>query len=433
MLPAPSCLPAAGAPGETVLDLLWDQFALFFNNLSVRKDAFPGVWQALKVDRDCSRQLLQVACGYHSTVMAAQEPRWPGPRWFRLWRRTAGCLSALQQLAGFDAGWVSLHRSLCQQWVRLAARLERRLAREPGPELLNSLLECSRNLLSYAGLHTDGLRRQVQLSSSSPQQPLPVHLLEAVAAGARGLMAAMGATASHAALVSAPGAAQGPNIAAVVINNLEGACQDLFWGTESRALVGNSGAGPAPVAAAAAAEACVRLAAVFPDWLAGTVRRGAPALHAELAPKAGQLLLDIVSAAQMVTSVHGNALASNHLPASIELSSAAYNVAVSADKLCHCRTSLSAESAERAVLGQGWAPMCVVAVKNMFLFAQLSCQRAPGPEHRARWVGGWVGAPGSTSRQRFSTSMHAFHCLNSRGLHTVAHVMAGCGFKGTTC
>jgi hypothetical protein len=393
-LPPPARPPAPGGPSETVLLGLWGHFAEFLNNLAAHGNAFPKVQEALRAHRERSRQLLEVACAYHSAVIAAQEPRWPDPRWLDLWRCTAGCLSALQQLAGFDAGWVSIYRRLCQQWVPLAARLEWRLAREPGPELLIALVDCSRHLLSYAILHSEGLRRQARAgggSSSSSNnnsrgQPLPAQLLQALATGAGGLMAAKRATSSNLLLLSAADAARGPQLAGAVFLSLHEVCQSLVWGIESGALVGSSGAGPAPIAAVAAAEACVRLAAAFPGWLAGTVQHGAPALHAMLTPSSGQLMTDLVSAALMIASVHMNVLVVNNLAATRELFAAVYTAAVSAAKLCHCWASLPAESPERAVLGGDWAPPCVILMKNTFLFAHHCCMRSPGLEHSARWV-----------------------------------------------
>lgn len=301
-----------------------------------REAVFPGVWDALRANRACALALLEVCASFHTLIMARPVEEWQGRHWQQLWTATAGSAMRLTAAAVDDTSLDLVQSPLQRELLAVRARLEGLHRVAPTPVLLACQATCCSYLIFSAQNHLDAWRVHTRAGQVEPY--LPHEFLESLAAGASGLIPVLALNAGpggpHAPVRGWQVSGPAPTLTLVAaLQQLSKCCEEVLGAAgegeeqeeEHPCLIG-----PGPLAAAKATEACLRLAAVLPEWLAG-VGGEAQAALAEDSPHAPRLL---VVTAELLASGTGNAIVLEGQVPSAVLSAAAYNSAVSAAKVC---------------------------------------------------------------------------------------------------
>lgn len=296
---------------------------------------FPGVWGALLADKACARALLAACAFFHTATIATPVDEWRDARWGELWRSTSGSAMALTEaLRGRDSVGL-VQNPLQRELLAVRARLEGLLGTRPSPVLLSyqasycSLLACDtlQHLKAW----------QAQKRAGQGQPYLPPELLESLAAAASGVITVLALAAGPESLGGVAPDCQPQAIGselpalATALHNLSAVCDELFAAIADE---GDCFIGPAPLAATKAVDACLRLAAVLPEWL-GAMQLGTAAdtALADLLPLSPRIPRVLLAAAQLLASNTAKAIMLEGRVPSPALSAAAYNCAVSAAKV----------------------------------------------------------------------------------------------------
>lgn len=310
---------------------LWQMFAkLLFTLVGEQGAVFPGVWNAIRADKPCARALLAACAHFHARIAARPVEELQGKLWGELWSSTAACATALSDAATDIASLDFVHTPVRRELLATHAQLERLIGMEPSFVLLDWQAACCNLLIVDAKRRCEAW--QVERGVGQGQHYVPPEVLESLAAGASGLVAVLAITVCGGLLHRAEGHQQASDseLHMTALLNMLPVCD-----TAIDALLGGGACfiGPAPLAAAKVAEACVRLAAVLPQWLAIVQRAGTRAVLAELSLHAPQLLAALMGFAQGLASGTANAISLEGRVPNPMLSTAVCNCAVSAVKV----------------------------------------------------------------------------------------------------
>lgn len=246
-------------------------------------------------------------------------------RWEMLWRVTANCAVMLSEVLMDRDSLDAMHNPVRHELLAMCTRLEGLLGTDPTAVLLTCQADCCIFLALDAQQHLDA--RQARRRMEQGQPYFPQEGLESLAAGASRIVTVL-------VLAATPGEPRGSQNSGfepcetlvVAVRQLLSACSELIagYGEEQACRVG-----PAPLVAAKATEACLRLAAALPGFLADEETEAL----VELAGLPMHAPLILMLAPKLLAGGTATTILLEHRLPSAALSAAAYNGAVSAAKV----------------------------------------------------------------------------------------------------